>query len=118
MTLAKHLGACLVVLTLVYAILVYSPRWPEVVVGIVGAFLFAAAELDELAGWLRHRRRASAFCVHCAVNIHGACQRPASRFPRTMTDERIAGMVQVCCCDKYHCADGTWYQLGALELEV
>ena len=37
MQLAKHAGAWLIVFTLVYALLTYSPRWPEVVVGIVGA---------------------------------------------------------------------------------
>ena len=43
MNIAKHAGAWLIVFTLVYALLTYSPRWPEVVVGLVGAGLFAVA---------------------------------------------------------------------------
>ena len=64
MTLAKHAGAWLIVGTLVYALLTYSPRWPEVVVGLVGAGLFAVAEVDELwdryLAW-RHRDKALRF---------------------------------------------------------
>ncbi|MGD0020617.1 MAG: hypothetical protein ABSD62_15355 [Candidatus Limnocylindrales bacterium] len=55
MTIARHAGAWLIVGTLVYALCVISPAWPAVVVGIVGGFLFAVAELDELAGWWRAR---------------------------------------------------------------
>ena len=55
MTIARHAGAWLIVGTLVYALCVISPAWSAVVVGIVGGFLFAVAELDELASLWRAR---------------------------------------------------------------
>jgi hypothetical protein len=57
--LAKHAGAWLIVGALVYVLCVISPAWPAMVVGIVGGFLFAVAEADELATWWRSRRHTS-----------------------------------------------------------
>ena len=59
MTIARHAGAVLIVSALIVALMTISPRWPVVVVGLVGGFLFAVAELDELASWWRARRHDS-----------------------------------------------------------
>ena len=59
MTIARHAGAVLIVSALIVALMTISPRWPVVVVGLVGGLLFAVAELDDLAGWWRARRHDS-----------------------------------------------------------
>ena len=59
MTIARHAGAVLIVSALIVALMTISPGWPVVVVGLVGGFLFAVAELDELASWWRAHRHDS-----------------------------------------------------------
>ena len=48
MTIARHVGAVLIVGTLVYVLCVISTSWPVIVVGCIGALLFVVAEVDEL----------------------------------------------------------------------
>jgi hypothetical protein len=100
----------------VYVLCVISPAWPVIVVGCIGALLFVVAEVDELMPDRKIQPTAPELCRRCSADWHALCLRPESRFPANMSDRELAGLVQVCCCNRYRRSDGSWYQLGKIPV--